>query len=66
MQRAAFDNYEPRTVHESSLSYGPHAVVTAYLGKTQISADFLQFRGRRLRISLLGEDELEVRQGDRQ
>ena len=126
---AAFDYYEPRTVHESSLSYGPHAVVAAHLGKTQISADFiarasrynldftpvdeynnglhlsahagawqglveglsgldigsgqlafrprlpaqwdayhftLQFRGRRLRISVLGDDELEIRQGDRQ
>lgn len=126
---AAFDYYEPRTVHESSLSYGPHAVVAAHLGKTQISADFiarasrynldftpideysnglhlsayagawqglveglsgldivsgqlafrprlpaqwdayhftLQFRGQRLRISVLGDDELEIRQGDRQ
>lgn len=126
---AAFDYYEPRTVHESSLSYGPHAVVAAHLGKTQISADFiarasrynldftpvdeynnglhlsayagawqglveglsgldigsgqlafrprlpaqwdayhftLQFRGRRLRISVVGDDELEIRQGDRQ
>jgi len=128
VKRAAFDYYEPRTVHESSLSYGPHAVVAAHLGKTQISADFiarasrynldftpvdeysnglhlsayagawqglveglsgldigsgqlafrprlpahwdayhftLQFRGRRLRVSVLGDDELEIRQGDR-
>ncbi|MBK5416049.1 hypothetical protein JFV26_17410 [Pseudomonas sp. TH31] len=26
----------------------------------------LQFRGRRLRVSVLGDDELEIRQGDRQ
>ncbi|WP_242207388.1 MULTISPECIES: glycosyl hydrolase family 65 protein [unclassified Pseudomonas] len=129
VKRAAFNYYEPRTVHESSLSYGPHAVVAAHLGETHISADFiarasrynldftpvdnysnglhlsayagawqglveglsglsvesgqlafrpklpahwqayhftLQFRGRRLRISVLGDDELEVRHGDRQ
>lgn len=129
VKRAAFDYYEPRTVHESSLSYGPHAVVAAHLGKTQISADFiarasrynldftpvdeysnglhlsayagawqglvqglsgldirsgqlvfrprlpaqwdvyhftLQFRGRRLRVSVLGDGELEIREGDRQ
>lgn len=129
VKRAAFDYYEPRTVHESSLSYGPHAVVAAHLGKTQISADFivratrynldftpvdeysnglhlsayagawqglveglsgldigsgqlafrprlpaqwdaynftLQFRGQRLRVSVLGDGELEIRQGDRQ
>ena len=129
VKRAAFDYYEPRTVHESSLSYGPHAVVAAHLGKTQISADFiaratrynldftpvdeysnglhlsayagawqglveglsgldigsgqlafrprlpaqwdayhftLQFRSQRLRVSVLGDGELEIRQGDRQ
>jgi trehalose/maltose hydrolase-like predicted phosphorylase len=116
-------------VHESSLSYGPHAVVAAHLGKTSISADFiarasrynldftplddysnglhlsayagawqglveglagldlvadqlafrprlpadwdayhftLEFRGRRLRISVIGDDELEIREGGRQ
>lgn len=129
VKRVAFDYYEPRTVHESSLSYGPHAVVAAHLGMTQISADFiaratrynldftpvveysnglhlsayagawqglveglsgldigsgqlafrprlpaqwdayhftLQFRGQRLRVSVLGDGELEIRQGDRQ
>ena len=129
VKRAAFQYYEPRTVHESSLSYGPHAVVAAHLGKTSISADFiarasrynldftplddysnglhlsayagawqglveglagldlvadqlafrprlpadwdayhftLEFRGRRLRISVIGDDELEIREGGRQ
>jgi trehalose/maltose hydrolase-like predicted phosphorylase len=129
VKRAAFNYYEPRTVHESSLSYGPHAVVAAHLGETHTSADFiarasrynldftpvddysnglhlsayagawqglveglsgldiesgqlafrpklpahwqayhftLQFRGQRLRISVLGDDELEIRHGDRQ
>nr|WP_238943322.1 MULTISPECIES: glycosyl hydrolase family 65 protein [unclassified Pseudomonas] len=128
-KRVAFDYYEPRTVHESSLSYGPHAVVAAHLGRTQISADFIarasrynldftpvddysnglhlsayagawqglveglsgldirsgqlafrprlpahwdayhftiQFRGRRLRVSVLGDNELEIHQGDQQ
>ncbi|MCS3429815.1 glycosyl hydrolase family 65 protein [Klebsiella sp. BIGb0407] len=129
VRRAAFDYYEPRTVHESSLSYGPHAVVAAHLGKTQISADFisrasrynldftpvddysnglhlsayagawqglveglsgldigsgqlafrprlpahwdayhftLQYRGRQLRVSVLGDDELEIHEGNLQ
>jgi trehalose/maltose hydrolase-like predicted phosphorylase len=41
VKRTAFNYYEPRTVHESSLSYGPHAVVAAHLGQTEASADFI-------------------------
>ncbi len=31
-QRTAYDFYEPKTVHDSSLSYAPHAVMAARLG----------------------------------
>ncbi|WP_226383378.1 glycosyl hydrolase family 65 protein [Burkholderia mayonis] len=41
VKRAAFAFYEPRTVHESSLSYGPHAMVAADIGKTSDCADFI-------------------------
>ncbi|ENM5772122.1 glycoside hydrolase family 65 protein [Vibrio mimicus] len=41
VKRTAFNYYEPRTVHESSLSYGPHSVVAAHLGKMQTCADFM-------------------------
>lgn len=41
VKRTAFNYYEPRTVHESSLSYGPHAVVAAHLGETVTCADFM-------------------------
>lgn len=41
VKRTAFNYYEPRTVHESSLSYGPHAVVAAHLGDTKTCADFM-------------------------
>lgn len=41
VKRTAFNYYEPRTVHESSLSYGPHAVVAAHLGETDTCADFI-------------------------
>ncbi|MNV74913.1 Maltose phosphorylase [compost metagenome] len=126
VKRTAFNYYEPRTVHESSLSYGPHAVVAAHLGETKTCADFmlrasrynldftpvteysnglhlsayagawqglveglagvdvkdgrlsfrpqlpthwdschftLYFRGQRLKVSILGRGELEVRRG---
>lgn len=43
---AAFDFYEPRTTHESSLSYGPHAVVAADINKIERSAEFIS-RGSR-------------------
>lgn len=56
VKRAAFDYYEPRTVHESSLSYGPHAVVAAHLGKTQISADFIA-RASRYNLDFTPVDE---------
>ena len=42
----AFNYYEPRTVHESSLSYGPHAVVAAHLGEAETCADFIQRASR--------------------
>ncbi len=32
-QRKAYEFYEPRTVHDSSLSFSPHAVMAARLGK---------------------------------
>ena len=41
VKRAAFDFYEPRTVHESSLSYGPHAMVAADIGRPAECADFI-------------------------
>ena len=41
VKRAAFGFYEPRTVHESSLSYGPHAVVAAHLGEADVCAAFI-------------------------
>ncbi|HCE43292.1 MAG TPA: hypothetical protein DET40_07070 [Lentisphaeria bacterium] len=31
-RRIAYDYYEPRTAHDSSLSYSPHGVITARLG----------------------------------
>ncbi|QQZ44800.1 glycoside hydrolase family 65 protein [Pseudomonas sp. SK3(2021)] len=46
VKRAAFNYYEPRTVHESSLSYGPHAVVAAHLGETGACADFMERASR--------------------
>lgn len=127
VKRTAFNYYEPRTVHESSLSYGPHAVVAAHLGETLVCADFIErasrynldftpvadysnglhlsayagawqglveglsglnikdgqlsfrpqlpshwasyhftlhFRGQRLKVSILGDGELDVRSGD--
>ncbi|WP_218170015.1 glycosyl hydrolase family 65 protein [Pseudomonas sp. P7759] len=41
VKRAAFNFYEPRTVHESSLSYGPHARVAADIGALDKCADFI-------------------------
>ncbi|CAN7645787.1 hypothetical protein LJR230_004811 [Trinickia sp. LjRoot230] len=41
VKRTAFKFYEPRTVHESSLSYGPHAMVAADIGETAQCADFI-------------------------
>lgn len=41
VKRTAFNFYEPRTVHESSLSYGPHAIVAADIGKTEDCAYFI-------------------------
>lgn len=41
VKRAALAFYEPRTVHESSLSYGPHAVLAADVGESSACADFI-------------------------
>jgi trehalose/maltose hydrolase-like predicted phosphorylase len=41
VKRTAFKFYEPRTVHESSLSYGPHAMVAADIGETRDCAYFI-------------------------
>ncbi|PMS38905.1 glycoside hydrolase family 65 protein [Trinickia symbiotica] len=41
IKRTAFEFYEPRTVHESSLSYGPHAMVAADIGETSDCAYFI-------------------------
>lgn len=41
VKQAAFEFYEPRTVHESSLSHGPHAVVAADIGATDVCAFFI-------------------------
>lgn len=41
VKRAAFNFYEPRTVHESSLSYGPHARVAADIDALDKCADFI-------------------------
>ena len=46
VKRTAFNYYEPRTVHESSLSYGPHAVMAAHLGDTETCVDFIQRASR--------------------
>ncbi|WP_323862217.1 glycosyl hydrolase family 65 protein [Xenorhabdus szentirmaii] len=46
VKQAAFKFYEPRTVHESSLSYGPHAVLAADIGEANQSADFISRASR--------------------
>uniref|UniRef100_A0AAU2W091 Uncharacterized protein n=1 Tax=Streptomyces sp. NBC_00008 TaxID=2903610 RepID=A0AAU2W091_9ACTN len=38
---SAYDYYEPRTAHESSLSAAPHGVVAARLGRTEAAHAFL-------------------------
>jgi trehalose/maltose hydrolase-like predicted phosphorylase len=40
-KKASFDYYEPRTIHESSLSFGPHAVVSSHIGYISRAADFV-------------------------
>lgn len=37
-----FDYYEPRTVHDSSLSAAPHAIVAAQLGRSSEARRFLE------------------------
>ena len=34
-KKAAYEYYEPRTVHDSSLSYAPHAWLASRIGKTE-------------------------------
>ena len=41
-QRRDFDYYEPRTVHDSSLSASPHAIVAAHIGRTSDAYKFLR------------------------
>ena len=33
-KRTAYDFYEPRTAHDSSLSYAPHSILAAQIGRT--------------------------------
>ncbi|WP_198688361.1 glycoside hydrolase family 65 protein [Xenorhabdus lircayensis] len=46
VKKVAFKFYELRTVHESSLSYGPHAVLAADIGEANESADFISRASR--------------------
>ncbi|MGV7960012.1 glycosyl hydrolase family 65 protein [Photorhabdus tasmaniensis] len=46
VKRVTFNFYEPRTVHESSLSYGPHAVLAAGIGKIDDCANFISRASR--------------------
>lgn len=46
VKRVTFNFYEPRTVHESSLSYGPHAVLAADIGEIDDCADFISRASR--------------------
>ncbi|MBO7520214.1 MAG: glycoside hydrolase family 65 protein, partial [Clostridia bacterium] len=39
---AAYEYYEPRTVHDSSLSYAPHAWLAARLGKTKEAYEYFK------------------------
>jgi kojibiose phosphorylase len=39
---AAYDFYEPKTQHLSSLSYNTHAIVAARLGRTQEAYDYFR------------------------
>ncbi|ERT14548.1 hypothetical protein O185_03005 [Photorhabdus temperata J3] len=46
VKQVAFKFYEPRTVHESSLSYGPHAMLAADIGEADNCADFISRASR--------------------
>ncbi len=41
-QRAVFDCYEPITLHDSTLSYGPHALLALRLGLWDKAEDYLR------------------------
>jgi maltose phosphorylase len=45
-KKANFEYYEPRCVHESSLSPSVHSVLAVELGKHQLAYDFFQFATR--------------------
>ena len=44
--RANYDYYEPRCIHESSLSPSIHAILAQRLGRNQAAADFFSFATR--------------------
>ena len=46
VKRAALSFYEPRTVHDSSLSYGPHAMLAADVGDLDAAARFIERASR--------------------
>lgn len=41
-KRAAYDYYEPKTVHDSSLSYAPHALLASRIGKTKEAYEYFK------------------------
>jgi maltose phosphorylase len=45
-KRANYDYYEPRTIHESSLSPSVHSIFAVELGKKQEAYDFFKFATR--------------------
>ena len=56
VKRAAFNFYETRTVHESSLSYGPHARVAADIDALDKCADFIT-RASRYNLDFIPTDD---------
>jgi len=58
IKRVAFNFYEPRTVHESSLSYGPHARVAADIDEVDKSADFI-VRASRYNLDFFPTDDYD-------
>lgn len=57
--RANFDFYEPRTVHESSLSASVHSVLAAHIGRVEKACELLS-RASRLDLD---DHNAEVREG---
>lgn len=58
IKRVAFNFYEPRTVHESSPSYGPHAKVAADIDEVDKSADFI-VRASRYNLDFVPSDDYD-------